>query len=81
MICVAAGAEALWTGWQVYRGIGGNFAMESVAVLPWNRWQVYRGISGNFAMERVATFAWNRWQLSRGIRTRPLEKVYSSDLT
>ena len=38
---------------------GGNFAVESVAILPWNARQLLRGISGNFRMERVATFARN----------------------
>src|SRR5215510_12460736 len=46
-------------GWQLCCGIGGNFAMESVATLLWNQWQVWHGISGNFAVESVATFARN----------------------
>jgi hypothetical protein len=39
--------------------MGGNFGVESVAVLPWNQWQLSRGISGKFTVEWVATFAWN----------------------
>ena len=38
-------------GWQVCRGIRGNFAMESVATFAWNRWQLSDGIGGNFRAE------------------------------
>src|SRR5262245_66555285 len=64
MLCVALGSLR---GWQVYYGMSGKFAVESVAALPWNERQLSHGISGNFRMESVATFAWNRWQLSHGI--------------
>src|SRR5262245_11818116 len=66
MLCVALGSLR---GWQVYYGMSGKFAVESVATFAWNERQLSHGISGNFRMESVATFAWNRWQLSRGIRS------------
>jgi len=49
-------------GWQPCHGIGGSFAMESVAALP--------GIGGRLAMESVAAFVWNGWQLCHGISGR-----------
>jgi hypothetical protein len=48
-----------WNRWQLSPGIGGSFAMESVATFVWNRWQLCRGISGRIATESVATLAWN----------------------
>ena len=46
-------------GWQLLRGISGNFLMEWVATFVWNQWQFSHGMGGNFAVESVATFAWN----------------------
>ena len=54
-------------GWQPSHGIGGSFAVESMAALPWNRWQACYGISGSFRVERVAALPWNQWQDSPGI--------------
>src|SRR4029434_9517952 len=54
-------------GWQPSHGIGGSFAVESVAALPWNQWQACYGISGSFRVERVAALPWNQWQDSPGI--------------
>jgi len=48
-----------WNQWQLSPGIGGSFAMESVAALLWNRWQLCYGISGSFPVESVAGLAWN----------------------
>jgi hypothetical protein len=33
-----------WNQRQLSSGIGGSFAVESVAGFPWNRWQFWRGI-------------------------------------
>jgi hypothetical protein len=46
-------------GWQLCHGIGGSFAVESVAAFAWNRWQACYGISGSFRVERVAALPWN----------------------
>jgi hypothetical protein len=54
-------------GWQPSHGIGGSFAVESVAAFAWNRWQACYGISGSFRVERVAALPWNQWQDSPGI--------------
>ena len=54
-------------GWQVCYGMSGNFAVESVAVLPWNRWQLSYGTDGKFNVESVATFAWNTHQERKNI--------------
>ena len=54
-------------GWQLCHGIGGSFAVESVAAFAWNRWQTCYGISGSFRVERVAALPWNQWQDSPGI--------------
>ena len=55
--------------WQPSHGIGGSFAVESVAGLLWNQWQLSCGTGGSFAVESVAGFVWNGWQLCRGIRS------------
>ena len=54
-------------GVAAFRGIGGSFAVESVAAFAWNRWQACYGISGSFRVERVAALPWNQWQDSPGI--------------
>ena len=58
-------ASWLWNRWQLWRGMRGNFAMESVASLAWNRWQLSYGTGGNFRAEYAAlrafaifTFTW-----------------------
>jgi hypothetical protein len=37
-------AGLLWNQWQLWRGTGGSFGVESVAGFAWNRWQLWRGI-------------------------------------
>lgn len=53
--CVEWAAKPLLKGWQICSGMGGSFAVESVAALPWNGWQLCYGISGSFAAEYSAT--------------------------
>ena len=44
-------ASLRWNRWQLWRGMRGNFAMESVATLAWNQWQLSYGTGGNFRAE------------------------------
>ena len=38
-------------GWQLWTGMGGSFAVESVAAFVWNGWQACGGIGGRFQPE------------------------------
>jgi hypothetical protein len=48
-----------WTGWQLFCGLGGSFAMDCVAGFTWTGWQLSCGLRGRIS-----------WNTQRSARRR-----------